>query len=214
MKIQSKMIKSLSIFLLIFAFQSSAELDPVALNCAGLENNSERLNCFDQWIASAQTNNVPTANTDSSIVTTVDNNASIPVPVSAPVPVPAPLVLSTNTASDEQFITKTIPAKPVVVADNNEQSQEQLEQGFGIEHNRTQQEDDTDDLIFTITHAKKSLREKWTLTFSNGQKWKTITSARIKFKADEQVMISRGALSSFILQHVDGQKTVKVKRLQ
>lgn len=204
MKTQSIMAKLLAILLLFTVNVSFANIDAQALQCAGIKNDQQRLSCFDQWLVTAQTNKT----------TMPVNSNSIPMATTTVVATAAPLVLSTQSASDEQLITESIPGQQQpTVEKSTEQSSQDLEQGFGLEHKRTAQETDTDNLSFTISAVKKSLRDKWTLTFSNGQKWQTITSARMKFKVDQQVIISRGTFNSFSIKHTDSNRSVKIKRL-
>ncbi|KGJ98027.1 hypothetical protein [Thalassotalea sp. ND16A] len=194
------MVKSLftGLILLIPAISSLAAVDPSLQACSQINEDDKRLQCFDTYIAAQ--NSVVTVNK--------------PVIHSNTEDVPEPFVLS-STPPETELIAGAVPpvAKSQAPKLANDNQQKEIEQGFGLEHKKSEAELATDEISYTITKVKKSVHGKWTLSFANGQRWVTISPERMKFKKDQQVIISRGVFNSFLLKPKDSNRTVKVKRL-
>ena len=71
-----------------------------------------------------------------------------------------------------------------------------------------------DSIVLTISKLKKVGRGQWKITFSNGQQWLQKDTTKLKLKVDEEVTLSKGALSSVFLQKENTNKRMKVKRLK
>ncbi len=186
----------LALALLSPAFSGIAAVDPNLQACSRINEDGKRLRCFDQYIT-AQSGTAAVKAAPITQVNTAD--------------VPEPFVLS-STPPETELITGAVPppdnSRSAELAKGNE-----IEQGFGLEHKKSQAEIATQEITYTITKAKKSPYGKWTLSFANGQKWATTSSMRMKFKKDQQVIISRGVFNSFLLKIQNSNRTVKVKRL-
>ncbi|TRX55092.1 hypothetical protein [Thalassomonas sp. M1454] len=189
MKIQSITVNLFTLFALLFipVNASVAMVDADVQKCAKLSDDKQRLACFDAWFSA---NNLTTSTSDNS----------------------APEVAIT-TAESSPLITEPILPEPAAVTVQAPDPAKELENNFGNEHKKTQAEIDTDHFIFTIEKASKNPHGKWTLTFTNGQKWSTISSGRIKLKSGQQVKISRGMFNSFSLTTENSNRSVKVKRI-
>ncbi|QBY04150.1 hypothetical protein E2K93_07010 [Thalassotalea sp. HSM 43] len=190
-------MKRLLLTITIFACSNAMAFDNQRwLDCSNINNNDDRLACYDRVAKSIQSRE--TIRSDNAVSSSDD------VPEQ-------PLVISSSSAEATQLISE--PIIPVKIEKQEEQiSAAEIEAGFGLEHKKTQQEEDTESVSFTIEKAKKSIHGKWTLWFDNGQKWQTISSEKLKFKAGQDVKISRGVFNSFVLNVEGSNRTVKVKR--
>ena len=177
----------------IFSTASFANISNELGACTAIENKELRLQCFDDYMAKQ-------SNTENQITTER----------------PQPLVL-TSAPEGEALISAAVP--PTIDAKQKQeliQQQEELKvkQNFGLEHKKTSVEEATESLTLTIAKVKKSIHGKWTLTFTNQQRWVTISSERMKFKPEQEVIISRGMFNSFMLKIVNSNRSVKVKRIK
>ncbi|MDN3652393.1 hypothetical protein QWY77_06405 [Thalassotalea ponticola] len=156
------------------------------LDCSNINNNDDRLACYDRVANSLKSE--PTS----------APSATDPVPEAV---APAPTVTTATAATAAATNAASDTAQGSVQA------------GFGLEHKMTEQEQAVDALTMTISKAKQSLHGEWTLWFENGQQWRTLSNKRIKFKAGQEVVISRGIFNSFTISAVDSNRTTKIKRL-
>ncbi len=69
-------------------------------------------------------------------------------------------------------------------------------------------------ISLTISKLEKTQRKQWKVTFENGQQWLQKDTTKLKLKQGEQVMLSKGALSSVFLVKENSNKRIKVKRLK
>jgi len=69
-------------------------------------------------------------------------------------------------------------------------------------------------ISLTISKLEKTQRKKWKITFENGQQWLQKDTTKLKLKQGEQVMLTKGALSSVFLIKENSNKRIKVKRLK
>lgn len=164
-------------------------VDTEVQKCAKLINDNDRLACFDLWLASKQS---------------LQNTSKIDSPATE---------AAITTAESNTLITEPIVPSPVAAVNNESEPAKELEQNFGNEHKKTQAEIDADHFIFTIEKASKNPHGKWSLTFTNGQKWVSVSSGRVKLKSGQQVKISRGLFSSFSLTTKNSNRSIKVKRI-
>lgn len=177
----------------IVSAASYADMPNELVACADIDNKELRLQCFDDYMLK-QSNGQSTVTAE----------------------IPKPLVLSSAPENETLISTAVPPAidttqKQELIEQHEEQK---LKQNFGLEHKKTTVEEATESLSLTIAKAKKSVHGKWTLTFTNEQKWVTISSERMKFKAEQEVIISRGMFNSFMLKLQNSNRSVKVKRIK
>jgi hypothetical protein len=69
-------------------------------------------------------------------------------------------------------------------------------------------------ISLTISSLGKNQRDKWKITFDNGQKWQQTDAVKLKLKKGEEITLTKGALSSVYLQKEGSNKRIKVKRLK
>lgn len=69
-------------------------------------------------------------------------------------------------------------------------------------------------ISLTISKLEKTQRKQWKITFANGQQWLQKDNTKLKLKQGEQVMLSKGAISSVFLEKENSNKRIKVKRLK
>ena len=186
------------LLLALFSTTCFADIPKELVACADIDNKETRLQCYDNYM-------LKQSRTENEEVTEV-------VEV---VETPQPLVLSSEPESDT-LISAAIPPQVNnnIKLESVQKEEQNVKQNFGLEHKKTAAEEATDSLTFTIATAKKSIHGKWTLTFTNEQKWVTISSERMKFKAEQEVIISRGMFNSFMLKVMNSNRSVKVKRIK
>ena len=176
----------------LFSTASFADLPSKLTACTNIENKELRLQCFDDYM-------VTLSNTENKVAAET----------------PLPLVLSKAPQNDTLIIAAVPPTLDTKQKQELIQQEEQkVKQNFGLEHKTSAVEEATESLIFIIAKTKKSVHGKWTLTFTNQQPWVTLSSERMKFKAEQKVIISRGMFNSFMLKIADSNRSVKVKRLK
>ncbi|WOH36078.1 hypothetical protein RI844_11925 [Thalassotalea fonticola] len=183
----------LVLFFSTISVVSFADIPSELAACKSIEDKELRLQCFDSYI-------VEQSNTESKVTAEA----------------PQPLVLSSEPESDAIISSAVPPAIDTTQQQKLIQQQEdqQVKQNFGLEHKKTAIEEATESLTFTIAKVKKSVHGKWTLTFTNEQKWVTISSERMKFKPEQKVIVSRGVFNSFLLKISGSNRSVKVKRIK
>ncbi|WNC68332.1 hypothetical protein RI845_17660 [Thalassotalea nanhaiensis] len=183
------------LLLTLFSTTCFADIPKELVACADIDNKETRLQCYDNYmLKQSRTESEGTA---------------------VAVETPQPLVLSSEPESETLISTPVPPQVSSKKEQGSVQKEEQaIKKNFGLEHKKTSVEEATDSLIFTIATAKKSVHGKWTLTFTNEQKWVTISSERMKFKAEQEVIISRGMFNSFMLKVMNSNRSVKVKRIK
>lgn len=182
------MSKLISGLVVLIASTGIAFADFSLQQCANIAEDKQRLACFDNYIA--------------------NQNTKTKQAVAA-----APLVASPAVAAAE--VTgepKGSKRSEQTVKENS--VPKSIEDNFGLEHKKTKEELANDALRFTIAKAKKLPHGKWTLTFTNEQKWTTIATERMKFKAGQTAIISRGMFNSFSLKLPSSNRSVKVKRVK
>ena len=186
---------SFTLFFCLSAVANEQNIQPMLEACASISDDKERLQCFDALVFQQRK---LASNTSSGLPAEVK-----PVITSAPL--------------EAEIISGPVLPSAAPVESETIKKQEQIEkvqQGFGLEHKKTQAELEVESLDLTITKTKKSVHGKWTLTFDNGQVWVTISTAKMKFKVSQQVSISRGVFNSFTLTMPNSNRSVKVKRVK
>lgn len=84
---------------------------------------------------------------------------------------------------------------------------------FGLEKKQVQKQEQ-DSVRAAVASVKKNAHKKLTLTLTNGQVWRQTDSTYLRIKADDEVIIERAALGSFLLKKVDTNKRMRVKRVK
>ncbi|QDP02721.1 hypothetical protein [Thalassotalea sp. PS06] len=167
------------------------EIDPLLWGCSEIKDNDKRLACFDAYVRQK----------------TQQQSKSVKQP--------GPLVLNSN-GDQAQQTNAVVPKKPVepqqpeVTAAPNPEVQQQ----FGLEHKKTEEEKQVSEILSSITKASKQAHNKWVFTLANGQKWRTVEATSTSYKSGQDVVISRGMFNSFSLKKTDSNRTVKVKRVK
>lgn len=199
------MFKLIGIAALLTSNAAFSAVDAPLQQCAKVTDDTQRLACFDNYIA-AQTMPVEQA------------KVAAQQPKVAPVPAPetstaVPFLLSSEDDEPDLISGPKSPqqqsSEPSVAV-----TQKSIEDNFGFEHKKTKEELENEALQFTIAKAKKSVHGKWTITFTNEQKWTTLSNERMKFKAGQTAIISRGMFNSFSLKLPNSNRSVKIKRVK
>jgi len=84
---------------------------------------------------------------------------------------------------------------------------------FGLEHKNISANADAEQ-VATVKKAKKSLHGELVVTLANGQVWRQLGTDHFRVKADNEVIIMRGALNSFLMKKMGSNKTIRVKRIK
>ena len=87
------------------------------------------------------------------------------------------------------------------------------EKEFGLEHKNISENSDSEQVALA-KKVKKSLHGELVITLDNGQVWRQIGTDSFRLKADNEVIIMRGALNSFLLKKAGSNKTIRVKRVK
>ncbi|MCF2911026.1 hypothetical protein L1285_22230 [Pseudoalteromonas sp. DL2-H2.2] len=82
---------------------------------------------------------------------------------------------------------------------------------FGLEHIPKIAENNNE-LEGRITKVSKSPLGKVTVTLDNGQVWKQTGAESLRLRSGDEVVISRAALSSFLMRKVGSNRATRVKR--
>ena len=173
----------------LFVVSASGQAATLSLEgCADIEDQVERLACYDTLAGRLPADAVKTSGT--AVPSAVD-----PVAPEADVIVP-----------DAPAVTPNAPAvEPTTDAETT----------FGLEHKQKSEEERPDELQFKWTKKKKDAYGKWIITMENGQVWHQTDSTRFIFKNSEPwVIVYRGALGSFFLKQPKGNKRIRVKRVK
>jgi len=129
--------------------------------------------------------------------------------------------LNTGVSSHTATSNKVRPTQPAVTGQATPyrptttqtvviQQPKSKEDSFGQEDK--QKKDELDKVNFVIKSVKKDVRNKWLITFENGQVWQQTESGYLKLSAGDKVELSKGMLSAIYLKKPDSNKRIKVKR--
>ncbi|WP_156904823.1 hypothetical protein [Ferrimonas senticii] len=165
------------------AFASSA-------GCQSQSSHSDRLACYDQMadaISSCQSKSDKLERLEC-----YDNINSL---VRDAFSRPAPQATTTST-------TATTIAPEV-----------DAEARFGNENKAIAASKTLDAISATVEKIANDPYGKWTLTLTNGQRWKQTDSSNLKVRRGDSVTIERASLGSFLLSREGSNKRVRVKRL-
>ncbi|SHI04438.1 hypothetical protein [Ferrimonas marina] len=103
-----------------------------------------------------------------------------------------------------------VAVAPVAPVSPAPQASPQTEFGF-----EAQAVDHTPDAISArVAEVSTDPYGKWTVTLDNGQRWRQTESKRFRLKADQEVVISKGSLGSFMLKREGSNSSTRVKRVQ
>jgi len=87
------------------------------------------------------------------------------------------------------------------------------EEEFGLEHKNISANADAEQ-IATLAKVKKAPHGELIFTLNNGQIWRQLGTDHFRAKAENEVVIMRGALNSFLLKKMGANKTIRVKRIK
>lgn len=83
-----------------------------------------------------------------------------------------------------------------------------------VEKTAEEKANEIESIVLTISKLKKVGRGQWQITFTNGQKWQQKDTTKLKLKVDDEVTLTKGALSAVFLNKENTNKRIKVKRLK
>ncbi|GGP49487.1 hypothetical protein [Shewanella saliphila] len=169
--------------------QANTQLGEQLSFCAQKTDKLERLICYDQLAASANTSLPAVAKAPTVAVTA--NKPAAPVIASAPPqPVkPAAIAVPATAASPELSVND-----------------------FGLQKRVI--EDEVGRLYFTVADVSKAPGGALIVTLDNGQVWKQTNAERYKVKKGHDIYIETGALNSFLMGSDERNATTRVKRLK
>lgn len=89
---------------------------------------------------------------------------------------------------------------------------------FGAQHlKKTPEEDQQDnEVTFTIAKLSKDPYKRWYITFKNGQRWKQTDETKLRIKVGDSVLLTKGFMSAVYLKknEKDAKRRIRVKRLK
>lgn len=178
-----------------------------AQECRIIMNDQKRLECFDKLFATAlnDVQKVP--------MPFVKNPGSEQAVVNPLPAVKAPAVQAPAVKAPAVVIP--VPPADVPGADKASKELDAVSQ-FGGEHLEKDKKDDGKLAVvtFTIERVGLTIRKQQRFYFTNGQIWENKTSKELRVKTGDSVVIKDGALSAFYLSKVDGNRSVRVKRVK
>ncbi|WP_371375040.1 hypothetical protein [Thalassotalea aquiviva] len=198
-KLTTLKVLTLGVMSLTPILHAHASIEQQLKECAGINTDHLRLACFD---AISKNLNAPDA---------VAKEAKIKANTADISQVPEPKPGLKKAIANKSSTTSTTAA--ATVATTAAQSTANSRDDFGLEHKQAANSD-VNEVTLTIVGVKKSLHGYWTLTFDNGQQWRTITSTSRSFKTEQKVTIRRGVLNSFTMALENSNRTYKVRRLK
>jgi hypothetical protein len=110
-------------------------------------------------------------------------------------------VTSKNTVQNKELVTKT--QKESRFGGEIIEKKKRQESGYNLEK-----------VIYTVTKIKKSVTNKLTIYFENGQVWKQNDTISFRLKKEDKVEIYSGMLGSFFLKKMKANKAIRVKRIK
>lgn len=171
----------------------------VAQDCAEIEDDDDRLACYDDRYKPAQ---APPATPD---VTPAQALEPAPAPQTVPAaeaaPAPASQAAPVKAPEPEPAVAREAAAAPPSTAADN----------FGL---REKAETSKQSVVARIEEIKTAGTDIY-LYLDNGQVWREIgSSSRIRFREGRQVTITDGAMGSFNLTMEGQNRLTKVKRVR
>ncbi len=186
--------------ILILAASSvvAEDLSDALHRCRALEDEAERLTCFDQASQSIEAASEAAVPAAPEPAPTEPAPAATAAPAVAETPVAPPDLAPASAASDV-----TAPAASAAISEDE----------FGLERKREQEG------IQKITSRHDGKFTGWNgdtlFPLENGQVWKQIESGRYSYKADRPVIeVKRGLLQSYYLKVRGENRTVRVTRIR
>ncbi|GAA5131866.1 hypothetical protein [Thalassotalea piscium] len=151
--------------------------------CTIIENNLERLLCYDNVIA----------------------GKSLSKSQISEVATPEPVIKHQQSASmpiQVKEVTKKVATQEAAVPDN-----------FGLEHEDIIKEKEKHpQLQAVVTKVIKAPHGELIITLNNNQQWRQVGTKKFYLKENENVTISRGIFSAFLLKKAGQNRTITVKR--
>lgn len=84
---------------------------------------------------------------------------------------------------------------------------------FGVEHKRIS-ENGADEITATVSSVKKAPHGELIVRLDNNQQWRQIGADAFRLASGNKVVIKRGMFNSFLMKKLDGNKTIRVKRVK
>jgi hypothetical protein len=206
----------------IFAFRLNSHADTPE-SCTLISDPTSRLACYDAIFLMPSINNeiediaevrsrINTAPQEAK-TNAVDTAQS---PTSSSVP---SAVVSNVVATLEQSVQRTASSDTIETAKALNQavdiasvsSQDEL---FGAEQIKNKAIDMLDEVVFTVSEISENRNKVRTITFSNAQVWREVTSTRLRIKKGDTVTIKKGALSSYYLKKDGLNRKTQVRRVR
>ncbi|PAJ71805.1 hypothetical protein CJF42_24755 [Pseudoalteromonas sp. NBT06-2] len=115
---------------------------------------------------------------------------------------------------DQIIAGKSIDVSNVKMPIKTEQKKvESKTDKFGLEHKNISVNAEKEQ-VAAVKKVKESLHGELIVTLTNGQVWRQLGTNDFRVKADNEVIIMRGALNSFLLKKMGSNKTIRVKRVK
>ncbi|MFW8590986.1 hypothetical protein ACOI22_09310 [Glaciecola sp. 2405UD65-10] len=170
------------------AMQASPSVNEL-LECKVISDNQKRLTCFDKLASQI------VLKSDAKPKLTVAPPTNTPSIVSLP---PAPVAAS----------------KPLVTVPQTNEDQNKVKVDvFGLEHKQVIISD-SDSITALVANVKKAPHGELVITLDNEQVWRQTSSERLRIKSDDTVVVTRGALNSFLLKKEGSSRAIRVKRVK
>lgn len=174
------------------------------LQCKVISDNSQRLACFDKFASQFVDTSKVEKNLKLAEPSNLQNTVSAPASI-APPTVPA-------TAS-KPFVTLPQPNEAAVSSLAGAEPSKTKEDVFGLEHKQVITSD-SDTVTALVTKVQKAPLGELIVTLSNNQVWRQTSSERMRIKSDDTVVVTRGALNSFLLNKEGSSRSIRVKRVK
>ena len=111
-------------------------------------------------------------------------------------------------------IVVTQKKQEVKIAKQDKEIKKERERRFGLPK-RLEKEEDKVEIKEKILEVKKLADLRLDVTLENGQKWRSVEKIRqVRLKANQNVVISEGFISGYVLKVVDKKISIRVRRIK
>lgn len=192
-----------AIFALTLVITANAVSAQNVESCVQIENDLQRLLCYDQLFKPSEQTDARTQSTPAARIVPV-----VPAEASDSATPPAPA------SSVAQAVSPEINVAPAV-SSTAEKTQQQLIDSFGAEDlgvaQKTEELSKIESVVEDISENRREIR---TFTLSNGQIWRETESSGLRIKVGMPIYIEKGALSAHFLGKESSNRRVRVKRVK
>jgi hypothetical protein len=199
------------VYVCFFATFANAQTDNAQTDlfkqCRSIQDDSERLVCFDRALKAQTETQTREVKPKSSVSNEAENPSTTNGDMDE-IDKRAQALMEKANSSKDPFSSST----PRLSPSTNRRSD--IDNSFGSEQLGSDTAQDAEQIQTKIVSMSVDARGYATLTLSNDQIWRQTETARFTIKQDELVIIEKGMLGAYYLSNVNNNRQVRVKRIQ